>query len=249
MAIGAHAGDVEISMGAAILAHTRRGAAATVVHMTLGAKGHLSLSEKEYSQQKRAEAEAAARKMGADVRSLDYLDGELVANDEAKLRLADLIREVKPTHILTHWKNSIHKDHAATYQIVKDAIFYAALPSIPRKDPAHEVIGPYLAENWEDAIGYTPQIYLNVSDVFDDWLAMVRCYELFAGKVSDFDYIGYYSALATQRGAAAGYARAVTFSTDLPINVYLSAGFDDQLKLYTSTSPIFRPGDKQNSVG
>jgi LmbE family N-acetylglucosaminyl deacetylase len=248
MAIGAHAGDVEISMGSAILAHTIRGHHATIVHLTLGAKGHLTLSEKEYSLQKQSESAVAAKKLGADLRVLPYLDGELQPSEEAKLQVADLIREVKPTHILTHWQGSIHKDHIATYQIVKDAIFYAALPSILRSYPAHEVNGPYLAENWEDSIGYVPQIYLDVSDVFDAWLNAVRSYELFSGKVSAFDYLGYYSALAIQRGTVAGFAKAVTFSSDLPLSLHLS-GFDQPLKLYITRSPIFHPTWKQNTVG
>jgi LmbE family N-acetylglucosaminyl deacetylase len=248
MAIGAHAGDVEISMGAAILAHTSKGHKATIVHLTLGAKGHLTLSEEEYSIQKRAEAATAAQKLNADLRILPFLDGDLAADSNSIFQVVDLIREIKPTHILTHWPGSIHKDHHAAYQIVKDAIFYAALPSIHRTNPCHEVVGPILSENWEDSLGYSPQIYLDVTDVYDAWLESVHSYELFSGAVSDFDYIGYYSALASLRGTAAGYEKAVTFSSDLPLVAYLS-DFEHPLKLFVSRSPIFRPTHKQNTIG
>ena len=35
--------------------------------------------------------------------------------------VADVIRQVKPTNIITHWKNSIHKDHSNTSAIVFEA--------------------------------------------------------------------------------------------------------------------------------
>jgi LmbE family N-acetylglucosaminyl deacetylase len=248
MAIGAHAGDVEIAMGAGILAHTTQGHKATIVHLTLGAKGHRTLSEAEYTIQKKAEAVKAAQKLGASLRILDYADGELQATEEAKYQIADLIREIRPTHILTHWPGSIHKDHTAAYQIVKDAIFYAALPSIVRAHPSHEVIGPILSENWEDHLGYSPQIFLDVTNVFDLWLDAIRSYELFSGSISSFDYVGHYTALASMRGTVAGYKKAITFSTDLPLTAHLTS-FDQSLKLYITRSPLFSPVMKQNTVG
>lgn len=249
MAVGAHAGDMEITAGAAILKHTRQGHAATLVHLTLGAKGHRTLSEEAYGRQKREEACAVARRLGAEVRFLPYGDGELAAIDEAKLAVADLIRSLRPTHVIAHWPGSIHKDHIAAYQIVKDAIYYAAVPAFGRGLLPHEPLGPYLTENWEDDVGYVPQIYLDVTDVFDDWIEAVKGYELFSGGVSSFDYLGYYASLAALRGTAAGYARAVTFSTDHALTAYLSQGFDQSLKLYSSASPMFRPALKQDTVG
>ena len=249
MAIGAHAGDVEIAAGAAILKHTRAGHAATIVHLTLGAKGHPTLSEADYSRQKMAEAAGVAQALGADVRFFPYLDAELEATQEAKMAVADLIREVRPTHVFGHWPGSIHRDHQAASQIVQEAMFYAPLPTVPTAHPACDVLGPYLMENWEDPHGYEPRIYLDVGDVFADWVRAVQGYELFKGGVSDFDYIGYYSALATLRGTTAGFAKAVTFSTPAPLTAFLGSGFDQPVTLYTTTSPIFRPHQRQGTVG
>lgn len=249
MAIGAHAGDVEIAAGAAIMKHTRAGHAATIVHLTLGAKGHPTLNEADYSRQKMAEATRVAESLGAAVRCMPYLDAELEATKETKLAVADLIREVRPTHVLGHWPGSIHRDHKAASEIVQEALFFAPLPTIHTAHPACDVLGPFLMENWEDPEGYVPRIFLDVSDVFNDWIRAVQGYELFQGGVSDFDYVGYYSALATLRGTAAGCAKAVTFSTPAPLAAVLSRGFDQAMTLYTTTSPIFRPYRRQGTVG
>ena len=245
MAIGAHAGDMEITAGAGLLLHTHRGNSVTIVHLTLGEKGHQTLPEEVYRVQKFNEAKAAASALGAEMRVLPYKDGELVPSEEAKIAVADLIREIRPTHVITHWPGSIHKDHIATFHIVKDSLFYASLPSIPRSNPPHETNGPYLTENWEDDVNYVPQIYLDVTPVFHDWLKAIQLYQLYAGGISDFDY----TALARQRGVTAGCKYAITFSLQRPLNVYLSDGFNQTLRLYTSSSPIFRPQLKMNTVG
>jgi LmbE family N-acetylglucosaminyl deacetylase len=248
MAINAHAGD-EIAAGAGLLLHTRRGHQATIVHLTLGERGHPRLSEEEYRKQKIEEAKKVADALGAEVHFFPYKDGELEANQETKLAVADLIREIRPTHIITHWPGSIHKDHTAAFQIVKEAIFYAALPSIVRKYPSHQVEGPFLTENWEDDINYVPQIFLDITPVYHEWLEAVSQYQLYRGGISDFDYLGYYTALARHRGVMAGCMYAITFGLTCPPKVYLSKGFDQTIRLYTSSSPVFHPQLKKDTVG
>jgi LmbE family N-acetylglucosaminyl deacetylase len=83
-----------------------------------------------------------------------YRDGELPVNDEIKLQVCDLIRQEKPAVILTHWKGSIHKDHVAAHDIVRDAIFYAARPAVKRELLAHHIQDIYFPENWEDMDGW-----------------------------------------------------------------------------------------------
>lgn len=209
MVIGAHAGDAENMAAAVVLKHTRAGHRATIVHMTLGEAGHPSLPPEVYAEQRKREVQAAAQRMGASVYWLPYRDGELPVNDEVKLQVCDLIRRERPTAILTHWKGSIHKDHVATHQIVQDAIFYAALPAIRRQWPPHRIRGLYYPENWEDMDGWRADIYLDVSDVWEEYLAVLRTHELMGGHISTFRYLEYYDALGTTRGCLGGFSKAV----------------------------------------
>lgn len=208
MVIGAHAGDAENMAGAVVLKHTRAGYRATIVHMTLGEAGHPGMAPEQYALQRQHEVQESGRLMGAGVVCLLYRDGELPVNDEVKLRVCDLIREVKPDLILTHWKGSLHKDHAATNQIVQDAVFYAALASIRRELPAHRVRGVYYPENWEDMDGWRADIYLDVSDVWSEYLEVLRSHELMRGGISSFRYLEYYDALGTVRGCLGGFRKA-----------------------------------------
>lgn len=208
MVIGAHAGDAENMAAAVALKHTRAGHRATVVHMTLGEAGHKSLPPEEYAVQRRREVQESARLMGAKVVWLPYRDGELPVDEEVKLRVCDLIRQEKPDLILTHWKGSIHKDHTATYSIVQEAVFYAALPSLRRERPPHRVRAVYYPENWEDMDGWRADIFIDASDVWDAYLEVLDSHELMGGNISPFRYRDYYDALGTVRGCLAGFRKA-----------------------------------------
>ena len=208
LVIGAHAGDAENMAAATVLKHTRAGCRATILHMTLGEAGHRTLPPEVYAEQRKREAQAAAERMGAQAIWLPYRDGELCASEEIKLQVCDLIRREKPAVILTHWKGSLHKDHVVTHQIVHDAIFYAALPTIRREWPAHSIRALYYPENWEDMDGWRPDLYLDVGDVWDDYLAVLRTHELMRGGISSFRYLEYYDALGTMRGCLAGFRKA-----------------------------------------
>lgn len=209
MVIGAHAGDAENMAGAIVLKHTRAGKRATVVHMTLGEAGHPSLPPEIYARQRQREVHESALRMGANTIWLPYRDGELPVDDEVKLLVCDLIRQEKPSVILTHWKGSIHKDHSATHAIVQDAVFYAALPSIRRELPAHRVRAVYYPENWEDMEGWRADLFIDASDLWDDYLAVLDSHELMGGKISSFRYRDYYDALGTVRGCLSGFHKAV----------------------------------------
>src|SRR5512146_1492695 len=108
LAIGAHAGDMEVSCGALLAKHAHRGSRIAMLHLTLGEGGNPNLSPQAYGAQKKREAESIGKTIGADVIFGPYKDGELPDSDEARRYVADVIRQVKPSHIITHWKNSIH---------------------------------------------------------------------------------------------------------------------------------------------
>jgi LmbE family N-acetylglucosaminyl deacetylase len=118
LAIDAHAGDAEITAGAILARHRRLGDRVVMLHLTLGEGGNPKMSPAAYAEQKKREALAAARALGAEVLFGPWKDGELRDTEEAARYVADVIRQVKPTHVITHWKASLHPDHEAAYRIV-----------------------------------------------------------------------------------------------------------------------------------
>ena len=222
LAVGAHAGDMEISCGAVLAKHANMGDHVVILHLTLGEGGNPQISSKEYGDQKKKEAEEVDRLLGAEPLFGPYKDGELPNDETVRHYVANVIRKVKPTHIITHWKNSIHKDHSNAHAITVDAVLLASLPSV-------ETITPYSSneypdwrgikrivytENWEDMDEFQPYVYVDVADEFDIWQKAVVKYEFIGGKISSFPYLNYYKSLAVIRGAESGFHYAVAFDID-----------------------------------
>ncbi len=213
LAIGGHAGDMDLTAGAVLAEHVLQGHSVTMLHLTPGEKGHPRLSPAEYGEQKRAEALRFAGHIGAAVRFLDYKDGELPVDDEVKYAVCDVIREVKPNVLITHWKESMHKDHANTHLIVQDARFYAGLKTIERALPAHWAGQLYYADNWEDPYGYHPEVFVRVGEeAYQRWVDGMAEYAYARGETSNFPFIEYYKALTVVRGAPNGFKRAQAFA-------------------------------------
>jgi N-acetylglucosamine malate deacetylase 1 len=215
LAIGAHAGDMEITAGPLLIKQHRAGDRVVILHMTLGEGGNPKMSPAAYGAQKRREALAADSVIGAQAIFAPYKDGELPDDEEVRRYVADVIRQVKPQFIITHWQKSIHKDHSRTSAIVQDAVLLASLDGVVTAHPAHRGIrGIWYAENWEDAEDFKPYISVDVSAERDQWREAVTKYEFIRGGISSFRYLDYYDALAVVRGAVAGKQRAIAFDID-----------------------------------
>jgi len=208
MAIAAHPGDVFFAMGAAVAVATHFGGQGSLLSLSLGEKGSPTIPAEKYGASQREAAQKAAASIGAKAVFLQYPDGEIPINEEAKFAVCDLIRQYKPLTILTHWQGSWHKDHRACYEIVEDAIFYAGLPSLVRKEPAHGVRKQFFAENWEDASGFVADTYLDITAVFDGWLNACSVFPMWRGETG-FRYNDYYGSLAVARGCLSNFKRAI----------------------------------------
>jgi N-acetylglucosamine malate deacetylase 1 len=208
MAIAAHPGDAFFAMGAPVALSVTLGGRGVFLSLSLGERGSPTIPPGRYGPLQREAAQGAAHSLGAQAEFLSYPDGEIPASEEAKLAVCDLIRHYKPTVILTHWHGSWHKDHSACYEIVNDAVFYAGLPALVREQPAHSAPKLYFTDNWEDATGFAPDTYLDVTPVFDRWIEACALFPMWRGE-NGFRYNDYYRSLAVERGCLSGSARAV----------------------------------------
>ena len=140
-----------------------------------------------------------AEKIGGESIVLDTPDGELYDTKEQELALATLMRKYQVNAVLYHWKNSMHKDHIVCHRIVVDAWFYAAIEGFQRELPKHFAKKLYFAENWEDAPGFEPYVYVDVSDGYALWEKAID-HHWFAVHSTSFPYKEYYSHLKRLRG-------------------------------------------------
>src|SRR5689334_23992837 len=101
LAIGAHAGDMELTTGALLIKQHQAGDRIVILHMTLGEGGNPKLSPAAYGAQKRREALAVDSVIGAETIFAPYKDGELPNDEAVRLYVANVIRQVKPTYVFT----------------------------------------------------------------------------------------------------------------------------------------------------
>lgn len=199
LALGAHAADQELSAGMILAKYANAGHRVTILSLTPGERGHPTLSAADYAAQKVDEARRCAAILGAESLVLGYQDAELPLTEAVKFEVCDLIRQLKPDILITHWENSIHKDHRYCHQIAQDARFYAALKRIERALPSHWTGRLFYSENWEDMDGYEPDIYIDTTDVFDQYCEALSCFALWNGGTG-WPYADYYKSLARMRG-------------------------------------------------
>lgn len=212
LAIGGHIGDMELTAGGVLAACSLKGYGIVTLALTAGEKGApADRGLLDYRAQKVHEAETFARMLGGRAIVFGYPDGELPDNDDVRYKVCDVIREVKPEVIVTHFKNSMHKDHVTTHRIVVDARFYAANPHFERPDPPHFAPKLYFAENWEDAADFKPYLYIDVTGGFDLWQKAAATHWFVTGSKS-FPYLEYYAHLSRIRGIEARCGRAQCFA-------------------------------------
>lgn len=211
LVVGAHAFDAEVIAGPLAAVAAARGAAVTFLHLSMGEQGHPCLIPEHYCVQKEEEAGRAAARLGIASRNLGLRDAFLPADDETALKLCDVIRELRPEVVITHWHGSWHKDHRAAAHLTQTGIFFSALPTLKRAHAAHTPQLLLFGENWEDDEGFKPEHLVDVSDGFDAWAEAVREYELARG-LSSFPYVDYYSALYRLRGCLRGTQYSQAFA-------------------------------------
>jgi len=213
LALGAHAADQELSAGMILAKYAQAGHEVTILSLTAGEKGHPTLSAADYRDQKIREAEACAKILGVQTRVLGYRDAEIPVDEAIVFEVCDVIRELKPDILITHWERSIHKDHSNTHRIALDARFYAGLKRIERDLPSHWVNHVYYSENWEDMEGYEPDMYVDTTATFDTYCEALSQFGLWNGATG-WPYADYYKSLARMR-ACLGFAKRAQYAATL----------------------------------
>ncbi|MGB4180354.1 MAG: PIG-L family deacetylase [Bacilli bacterium] len=212
MAIGGHVGDMELTTGCVLAHQALKGDKIVTMALTAGERGNpKDVPVSEYRKQKVREAFEFARMLKGEAIVFDYPDGELPDNEKVRFEVAAAIRKYRPNIIFTHWKNSMHKDHANCHKIVVDAAFLAAVYDGDKLEGEKAWAPVYFAENWEDREGFDPYIYVNCGDGYELWTEAIKKHWFIMNSPS-FRYYDYYTHLTYVRGCLAKYKHAQCFN-------------------------------------
>lgn len=138
LAIHAHPDDVEFQCAGTLAHLAKLGHKIVIATMTPGDCGSKDLPPKEIAAVRREEAQKAADLIGAEYRCLEFRDLSIVIDVDAKRRVTEVIRRVKPDVVFTAPPVDYMDDHEATSRLVRDACFNASVPN-------------YVTHQWEPA--------------------------------------------------------------------------------------------------
>ncbi|KQV06082.1 PIG-L deacetylase family protein [Leifsonia sp. Root112D2] len=202
LVVSAHAGDFVWRAAGAIAAATLRGERAVVVCLSYGERGESAsqwLAGKSLDEIKairRAEAEAAASALGAEIEFLDGGDYPLVETPELLNKLVHVYRRVQPTVVLTHpLIDPYNGDHPAAARLAIEARILAQ--AIGYEAPG-EVLGAppvfFFEPHQPEQCDFKPNVLLDITAAFELKQKAMQC--LPAQK----HMWEYYTDLAVRRG-------------------------------------------------
>jgi len=135
IAIGAHPDDIEFYMAGTLLLLKRAGLDIHYFNVANGCCGSVQYNARQLSRIRLREAKRAAKVLGAHFHTPICNDMEIVYDLPLVRRVAAVIREVKPTVILTHPPVDYMEDHTNTCRLVVTAAFAHAMPNFRSLPP------------------------------------------------------------------------------------------------------------------
>ena len=216
LAIGCHPDDMEISCSGTLAKCVKRGDKVTVCHVANGNLGHEIISPEDLRIMRRDEARRAGELAGIEVVTLDI--GDLLpnaANIEHRDMVVELIRKVQPDFIITHSPTDYMLDHRAVWKLVFDASFVATCPHYGNGKTANVPL--YYMDNGA-GLQFEPTEYVDISDVVDKKVSMLRCHESQLKWLMDhdgIDFAEYTTSLNRLRGMQCGVQHAEAYRQEM----------------------------------
>src|ERR1700694_5215769 len=126
LAIAAHRDDVEQTCGGTLLKMAQRGYQTGILDLTQGEMGTRGTTE-----DRAREAAAASKILCASWRrALDIPDGRVENTWENRLKVARVIRELRPRVVILHYWKGRHPDHYTCATLGYEACFLAGLSKL-----------------------------------------------------------------------------------------------------------------------
>ncbi len=165
LAIGAHPDDVEIGCGGRLAQHVAAGDRVVILTMTQGEAAGPPVVRCQ-------EAQAAAGRIGAELRMVALPDTSLPAGSETIAAIERVVAAERPQIVYTHSSHDTHQDHRAVHEATLVAA--RSVPSI------------FCYQSPSATTAFVPTHFHDISDVLDDKLEAIGEYR---SQVVKCDYL------------------------------------------------------------
>jgi N-acetylglucosamine malate deacetylase 1 len=183
LAIGAHPDDIEIlCAGTLALLHEKQWQVEFAT-MTPGDCGSTTLSREKISRIRKAEAAKSAKVLGSNYHCMECDDIFITYDRSTLLKVIKLIRQVRPTIVLTMSPQDYMIDHEMTSAVVRTACFSAGIGNIKTRGAEPFMKMPYLYYfdpiEGKDILGVEikASTIVNITSTMNIKEKMFRCHE------------------------------------------------------------------------
>ncbi len=193
LVVSPHPDDAELGAGGFLLEMRKKGYTTSVVDLTQGEMGSASSPEVRLS-----ESEKAAKILGLEVRkNLNLGDCRLQDSYETRIKVADIVRELKPKVVLAPYFEDRHPDHVACSYIMKNAVVYARMRKLGEPHYVQNLFYYLLNTPFE------PTFIIDITSSFEEKIRALQCYtSQFQSEVPYLrDYIPHVKAKASYYGS------------------------------------------------
>lgn len=169
LAIAAHRDDVEQTCGGTLLQSAGIGLRTAILDLTQGEAGTRG-STKERAE----EADEAARILQVSWRrALDLPDGRIENTWENRLKIARVIRELRPRVVILPYWQARHPDHATAATLGYEACFVSGLAKVDTGAPPHRPFKILYASLYADV---RPTFVVDITDYVEQRFAALMAY-------------------------------------------------------------------------
>lgn len=226
LVISAHAVDFVWRAGGTIAQYVKNGGRVKIIDLTFGQRGesqsvwkaHPGITEEEVAEIRRKEALASAAILGAEISFYGWKDHLLLFDRGMMERLTADIMDFQPDIVLTHSASDpMNEDHTNAHSAVLAALRGANVSGVfPDKTPTRQVELYAFEPDEPDVSGFMPDIYIDITDVFETKLSAMRAVASQQFMVADYTVRSQYrGALAKRFVPGIRYAEAYQRVTPL----------------------------------
>lgn len=170
LALSPHPDDVELCCGGLIAKMSEKGYRIGIIDLTRGELGTEGTAEIRMQ-----EAIKAAEILGVQTRqNMDLGDCKLSCGFKEAKKLADVIREYRPSVLIAPYGDEKHPDHAAARELATKAAFLATLAKVKT---CHQAYTPGGVVYYMLHKPFVPSFVVDVTENYDKKLEAIKAYK------------------------------------------------------------------------
>ena len=183
LAIAAHPDDIEFVMAGTMLQLARRGWSLHYMNVADGSRGSTTMDRQQCAAVRLEEAQRAAETLGATFYGPICHDMEIAYTTELLRKVTAVVRQARPSIVLTHAPVDYMEDHENACRLAVSAAFAHGMPNFesdPEVDTFADPVTVYHAQPVGNATPLgevvVPHLYVDTSDVIEQKAEALACH-------------------------------------------------------------------------